>query len=132
MDSQRDLSRRALYHGQYALSNLGEDVDGFSEESWQVRVNNCLLAAGKFVDIMTDWVLVVQLGRGTFGTRPILYVATFICAMAGTLVELYALFILKFVKSKRAAKEIMQLNKVLLNRKLAWWRCASSVAWDMA
>ena len=27
---------------------LGEDVEGYSEKSWQVRFNNGLLAVGKF------------------------------------------------------------------------------------
>ena len=102
---------------------LGEDVEGYSETSWQVRFNNGLLAVGKFADIATDWVLVVQLGLGTFGDRPILYWATFACALAGTLVELYAVAVLFSIKFRQAAaQQVEQLKKVLLNRKLAWWR----------
>eukprot|EP00966_Prymnesium_polylepis_P251587 5816476-Prymnesium_polylepis.1 len=50
----------------------GEDVEGYGGSSWQVRFNNILLAVGKFVDLATDLILVVQIHAGAFGARPIL------------------------------------------------------------
>eukprot|EP00966_Prymnesium_polylepis_P229979 5321428-Prymnesium_polylepis.1 len=104
----------------------GEDVEGYGGSSWQVRFNNILLAVGKFVDLATDWILVVQLHAGAFGARPILTVVTVICASVGSAVELYAITVLARLKSNENVEPLVQgLRQTLLNQKLAWWRFGS-------
>ena len=104
----------------------GEDVEDFDEQSFVVRMNNVLLANGKAADIALDWVLVVQLQKGTFGPHPTLTQITFVCALLGTLVELYAVVVLFRLKCvQQPVRPVERLKRTLLNRKLAWWRFGS-------
>ena len=75
-------------------SMAGEEVDTFDQSAKVVKFNDVVLAIGKCVDLAADWVLVAQLQDGTFGPRPLVLVATAICATMGTLVELYAIVVL--------------------------------------